>query len=554
MFFFLQFHFNHTTFAACSSERKCLIHNNMKKTPFYLLLSACRIIKDVVIYDNGKTSNGSRYVAIDRNNFYLNGIKYTVVGDHLMVSGYDSKGIVKKKVKIASSVNFKDKSYKVLEIGECAFDGCESLTFVTIPNSVTSIGNRAFAWCKRLTSITIPNSVTSIGDRAFSWCFRLTSITIPQNVACIGDRAFDECFKLETISVASSNATYDSRENCNAIIESSSNTLIAGCKKTTIPSSVTSIGNGAFDCCFGLTSITIPNSVTSIEECAFYRCESLTSIVIPNSVTSIGDRAFSGCKRLTPFTIPNSVTCIGESAFAFCDGLTSITIPNSVTSIGEGAFSVCKKLKTISVASGNKTYDSRENCNAIVESSSSTLIAGCMKTIIPNSVTSIGNRVFDGCKGLTSIQIPDGVTGIGEKAFAYCHGLIFIVIPNSVTSIGEKAFYNCVRLTSIAIPNSVTSIGEKAFALCERLTSITIPNSVTSIGERAFIGCDCLTSIHCRPATPPAVNAVKNCFSLENKAFSEPFEFVTLHVPKGCSSAYKAADGWNSFAHIVEEE
>ena len=290
-----------------------------------------------------------------------------------------------------------------------------TVTSITIPTSVASIGESAFGCCFALTSITIPSSVTSIGEGAFR-SSGLTSITIPSSVTSIGEGAFRSCSGLTSIKVDSGNKYYDSRDASNAIIETKNNTLIAGCKNT----------------------------------------------IIPNTVTSIGSYAFQG-SQFTNITIPSSVTSIGEHAFS-SSGLTSITIPSSVTSIGEGAFRSCSGLTSIKVDSGNKYYDSRDASNAIIETKNNTLIAGCKNTIIPNTVTSIGSYAFQGSQ-FTNITIPSSVTSIGEHAFS-SSGLTSITIPSSVTLIGDYAFSTCLRLTSITIPSSVTSIGDYAFYGC----------------------------------------------------------------------------------------
>ena len=317
-------------------------------------------------------------------------------------------------------------------------------------------------------SITIPKAVTYGGET--------------YSVTSIGDFAFNDC---------------------------------SGLTSVTIPNSVTSIGNSAFSGCSGLTSVTIPNGVTSIQGDTFYGCSSLTSVTIPNSVTFIDSYAFSGCSGLTSVTIPNSVTSIGWYAFSGCSGLTSLTIPNSVGSILEEAFSGCSGLTSITVENGNAVYDSRNNCNAIVKTSTNELIIGCKSTIIPNSVTSIVWFAFSGCSGLTSITIPNSVTSIGISAFSGCSGLTSVTIPNSVTSIGHSAFYGCSSLTSVTIPNGVTLIEDATFRECSSLTSVTIPNSVTSIGWSAFSGCSGLTSVTIpNSVTSIGESAFSGCTSL----------------------------------------
>ena len=261
-----------------------------------------------------------------------------------VAQGYKSQG----SFTILPSVKFEGELLRVTEIGDEAFRECKAVT-ISIPDTITHIGSKAFYYCSSLTSVTLGSGVTSIGKQAFYGCSGLTSITIPESVTSIGNGAFWGCSGLTSIVVEEGNSTYDSRDNCNAIIETTNNTLIRGCQNTTIPNSVTSIGEGAFARCYFLTSITIPESVTSIGDEAFYDCIGLTSITIPNSVTSIGKGAFANCYGLTSITIPNSVTSIGSWAFHDCIGLTSITISNSVTSIGNGAFSWCSSLTSITI-------------------------------------------------------------------------------------------------------------------------------------------------------------------------------------------------------------
>ena len=472
----------------------------------------------------------------------------------------------------------------VKTIAEGTFWGCSGLTAVTIPNSVEVIAGSVFEKCSGLVSVTIPNSVTSIEYAAFSGCSSLTSITIPNSVTSIQAGAFMSCGGLTSITVEEGNQNYDSRNNCNAIINTKTNVLITGCNNTVIPNNVTCIEENAFNGCTGLTSVTIPNSVTSIGRNAFEGCSSLTSIIIPNSVTSIGNYAFSGCSGLTSIivesgnsvydsrnncnalihtatnkliqgcentVIPNTVTTIEEGAFDRCYGLNSITIPNSVKSIGVGTFAGCNSLTSIIVESENTVYDSRDNCNAIIHTASHELIAGCKNTVIPNSVTSIGVGAFSDCRDLTSITIPNSVTSIGLGAFAGCNSLTSVNFGNSLTTIGSAAFFTCDGLTSVTIPNSVITIGEQAFWDCNDLISVTIPNSVTSIGGGAFADCTKLQEVRSFIEEPfEILNDVFENYA--GKANDATFTTATLYVPVGTKAKYEATMGWKNFKTIIE--
>ncbi len=342
----------------------------------------------------------------------------------------------------------------VTNIGNYAFSDCRSLTSVTLPNTVVNIGNAAFIGCVNLVSITIPNSVTSIGSSAFSYCKSLTSITIPKSVTNIEPGIASNCPNLISIKVEEGNKNYDSRNNCNAIIDKKYNGLLLGCQNT----------------------------------------------IIPNSVAAIWTCAFNGASTLTSITIPNSVKVIGAIAFSECSSLASITIPKSVTTIGEAAFQGCSGLSSIIVEPGNAKYDSRNSCNALIETKTNNLILGCKNT----------------------------------------------VIPNSVKRIEESAFWGCSELTSIEIPSSVTSIGEWAFAWCSSLSSVTIPNSITSIEKALFMGCISLSKVNCYATTPPSVG--------EEAFMGVRCNEGILKVPASSVSAYQNASGWNEWINVLSIE
>ena len=347
----------------------------------------------------------------------------------------------------------------VTEVKSYSFYGCTGLTSVSISNGVTAIKSWSFTECRNITSVTISNTVTTIGSYAFSECNSLKSILIPKSVTTLGSAVFDGTRDMTSMVVASGNPVYDSRNNCNAIIETATNTLVEGCNTTVIPNTVTSIGLLAFSYRYTLSNLTIPNSVTSID-----------------------NQAFIGCKALTSIHIPASVVTINYSPFQDCENLASIT-----------------------VASDNPIYDSRNNCNAIIETATNKLKAGCKTTIIPNTVTIID-----------------------RYAFSYC-----------------------VNLEEMSIPNSVTFIDQMAFEYCTKLKSVHIPNSVTAIGNWAFIECDVLSDVYCDIEDPSAINMGTYVFSGYNGG--SDYTGRTLHVPAGSLEAYEADTNWSNFFEFIVE-
>ena len=552
-------------------------------------------------------------------NFEVNGIYYNINGTEATVtykkySNYNYTSDYSGSVIIPATVTYAGTTYSVTAIGDFAFCECPGLTSVTIPNSVTTIDDWAFSRCSGLTSVTIPNSVTTIGQRAFISCSGLTSITIPNSVTFIGSSAFSCCSGLISISVENGNPNYDSRNSCNAIIETATNMLIAGCMNTTIPNSVTTIGNEAFSGCSGLTSITIPNSVTTISEGGFYGCSGLTSITIPNSINTIANYVFRGCSGLTSITIPNSVTYIGDEAFygtAWYNnqpgGLiyagrvayeykgtvpsgTNITIKEGTVSISPYAFSSCSGLTSVTIPSSVTTIGYHA-FNAGMELTSVTCLAIVPPTIYLSNVYDDDLAFLSNVTSQATLYVPRESIAAYQAAYNWqdfsqivgipvindfeVDGIWYWAFDDNTAMVIQRPDEDDLYSGDIVIPEdvtyegytfTVTAIDEGAFEDCYDLSSVVIGDAVENIGENAFQGCTGLTSVTIGSGvTNIGAKAFNYCNALQtvtcrgtvppemasSNCFSNAaYSRAVLKVPRPVIETYAATDYWYKFSHI----
>ena len=457
-----------------------------------------------------------------------------------------------------------------------------SIQTVVIESGVTNIVYSAFSSCTSLSSITIPSTVTSIGNSAFNGCTSLSSITIPSSVTSIGEWVFSFCSSLSSIIVDDDNQNYMSDDG--VLFNKAGTTLICcpGGKSGdyTIPSSVTSISDYAFQKCESLSSVSIPSSVTSISANAFEFCISLSSVTIPATVTSIEVNAFYGCTSLSSVIIPSNVTSIDDNAFYGCTSLKTVYVLRyanedpKITTLGQwGVFSSTHDdLKIYVPIDGLSTYKSDANWSTYADKMKS-FDGYCGDPNVNGGKDVIWNLTDednDGTKetltisgtgaimdynsavggmpwkskndNIKTVVIEEGVTSIGYDAFMNCQSLLSVTIPSSVTSIGDDAFWFCTGLPSVTIPSSVTSIGKEAFWSCSSLTSVTIPSSVTSIGNKAFEGCLKLQDVHVLRDNSTSIT------TLGELVFNKTHADLVIWVPSMALDTYKAASNWSAYA------
>ena len=453
-------------------------------------------------------------------------------------------------------------------IGANAFDGCSSLTSITLPQSLTSIENLAFADCTALQNINIPQNVTNIGVSAFLQCKSLTSITIPSGVTSIKTATFANCTSLKSIELPDHLVS----------IGGSAFSACTSLESVVIPAEVTSVGSRAFSDCTSLESVAIPMSVISVENGAFDGCTSLKAVFakegvplesasvpsgavkiyyqvedlgyvsilkaranaqagiecieIPKTiggldVRAIKEEAFRDCGNIKKIILPDSIREIQNSAFSYCTSLESINIPAGVTSIGNYAFDNCTSLESINIPVGITSIGDYafEDCTAL------------KSVVIPQSVTNIGYAAFSRCDKLVSIDIPMGVSMISNHTFENCISLTAINIPTSVRQIGDESFMGCTALESIDIPEGVTSVGQRAFMHCTALESAALPDSLTEIKAGAFQDCTALKSINIpKGVTSIEAFAFSYCQALADVTLPEGIQWINMCAFENCSS------------------
>ena len=427
-------------------------------------------------------------------------------------------------------------SYTVLPgtvlIAGGAFENCNNLTEVMLPDSLQSIGKRAFYSCDKLTAITIPAKVTAIEDEAFYWCEALTDVRFQGTVANIGQNAFAQTPYYSNGENWENGAFYVG--DCLVKCENS----VSGTLQ--VRPGTKTIGSGAMKGLSKLTEVILPDSVTTIEAEAFYQCTGLKSIQLGKSVSQIGSGAFAQCSALESITVDNgnttyrsqnnclikgntlvvgcktsqipldgSVTVIGEFAFEGCFGLVEVTIPDTIQTIGDGAFRDCNALVAVNLGNGVQVIGKRafEECDVLsqidfgksvhtIEDYGFAFNHQIKHLAFPASLRHIGEEAFSNSTGLVSLEFQNGLQTIGKNCFVFSEKLTSVRLPDSLEEIKEGAFYACEKLSNLVLGEGLVTIGDSAFSGCEALVSLVIPDKVQSIGKSAFADCISLRQVN----------------------------------------------------------
>lgn len=569
----------------------------MKRLAFFIILILCCTMAKA--QGEIHNPNDPNFVMKNKAGLYL---QYTITSKEspstVTINGIKGNTDNLKKLEIPETVHYLNTDFAVTVINKAAFSNISTLTSVTIPKTVTEIRAEAFNGCTALKTIKIGGIIEYCGkgsfcgtaiskpiytgknlvyypanlteykinegtekvlEYAFSDCKEMSAIIIPASVKNIYAKTFANCDKLENIVVADGNQTFDSRDKCNAIILTSENKIVKGCKNSTIPNGIKTIGRISF-ANTSISKIDIPNTVTTIEDSAFYNNE-LTNITIPESVSKIGASAFiknkklavvnfnasncepmdekypvfEQCMSLTSVNFGDNVKVIPAYSFKDCTELRYATLSNSVEKIGMEAFKDCSSLSFIEIPMSVKKVENKALYKTgiyepVYNENMFIYYAGNdTEYKIPDGIKVISETAFYENETLMSITIPNSVIRIDDYAFNEAKALENITIPNSVKEIGPNAFRYCVKLKSITLPNTITTIENETFLGCVELKSITLPNSVEYIGNNILYWCDNLESV-----TLP-----KSIKSMDKYALNGN-QLKYIYIPKGTMSQFKS--------------
>lgn len=416
----------------------------------------------------------------------------------------------------------------------------DSVTFEGRTYVVDGVGRYAFHNRQEIKHVLITETIRHIDEGAFKLCANMESVHVSSSLDLLDAYAFSGCHRLNEIKVDICNERYDSRDNCNAVIDREYNSLVLGCQATRIPQGVTAIGDyafvgqvglstlvipegveslgvGAFEDCTGLSHVSLPQSLKSIGSSAFYGCVSLEEVYIPDSVRYIGVQVLAGCQRLRHIAVSckngtfdsrqdcnaivrtsdselmqgcgatqivEGIKSIGEKAF-WESSLTGTHIPSTVAKIVPDAFGKCRFCTSFEVAPGNNVYNSNGDCNAIVETATGKLVRGCGLTIMPKDVTEIGEYAFSGMPLPANFIVPEGVHTIGSCAFSGCD-FYSVRLPRSLRVIGSNAFSGCKQLSVLDVDSPELYVGSGAFRFCYSLESVRLPAQVAFESNTVF--------------------------------------------------------------------
>ena len=424
-------------------------------------------------------------------------------------------------------------------IGRYMFSDSKKLKAIVLPDNTKKIDNSAFYDCDLLKTVTIPEGCTEI-DQAFTFCDNLESVYLPSTLKMFDTHNFIYCPNLNAIIFADDNQSYKSVDG--VVYSKDGKTLVRfanNCQKEySIMEGTMTIGEYAFHSS-NIEKVYIPTSVTSIENGAFYSSEFLQEVIIPNSVVTLGRSAFNGCSSLISIVLSNQITSIESDCFIFCSSLKSITFPHNIKEINRTAFNYCSLLQKFEVDNANPYLCSDDG---VIYSKDKNTIVRCPIALysedfkIGEGVETIADNAFMGCKNIQKFTLPLSIVSIGKHAFEDC-SMSSIQLSDDVQFVDYEAFSSCDSLKTFVLPNSLKEIAESMFIFDYALSYVKIHGDVTKIGRSAFRFCRELSTIEC---------TIKNIDEVEvgNLAFDGIPDDCTWYIPLGTEEKYKTCSWW----------